>query len=72
MWRAPVVVILSLEQRASALAAVGTAAALFLRDRSEMRMVLFVVVFFMESVGLCFLFGLTEVYAFLFGVMGFI
>ena len=45
---------------------------MFLRDRSEMRMVLFVVVFFMESVGLCFLFGLTEVYAFLFGVMGFI
>jgi hypothetical protein len=72
MWRAPVVVILLLEQRASTLATVGTTAALFLRDRSEMRMVRLVVVLFMESGGLCFLFGLTEVYAFLFGMMGFI
>jgi len=66
------VVVLLLEQCASTLAAVGTAAALFLRDRSEMRMVLFVVMFFVKSVGLCFLFGLTEMYAFLFGMMGFI
>lgn len=65
-------VVLLLEQCASTLAAVGTAAALFLRDRSEMRMVLFVVMFFVKSVGLCFLFGLTEMYAFLFGMMGFI
>jgi len=66
------VVILLLEQCASTLATVGTTAALFLRDRSEMRMVLFVVMFFVKSVGLCFLFGLTEMYAFLFGMMGFI
>jgi len=72
MWRASTVVVLLLEQCASTLAAVGTAAALFLRDRSEMRMVLFVVMFFVKSVGLCFLFGLTEMYAFLFGMMGFI
>jgi hypothetical protein len=72
MWRASIVVILLLEQCASTLATVGTAAALFLRDRSEMRMVLFVVVLFLKSVGLCLLFGLTEVYAFLFGMMGFI
>ena len=65
-------VILLLEQCASTLATVGTAAALFLRDRSEMRMVLFVMVLFMEPVGLCFLFGLAEVYAFLFGMMRFI
>ena len=65
-------VVFLLEQCACTLAAVGTAAALFLRDRSQVCMVFFVVVVFVETVGLCFLFGLTEVYAFLFGMMGFI
>jgi len=72
MWRASVMIVFLLEQRACTLAAMGTAAALFLRDRSEVRVVLFVMVLFVKTVGLCFLFGLTEVYAFLFGMMGFI
>ena len=34
-------------------------------------MVLFLMVFFEEAVGLCFLLGLTEMNAFLFGVVWF-
>ena len=50
----------------------GTAAALFFGDSGQVRMVLFLVVIFEEAVGLCLLLGLTEMNAFLFGVVWFL
>jgi hypothetical protein len=65
-------IILLLEQCAGTFTAMGTATALFFSDSSQVRMVMLVVMFFKEAVGLCFLLCLTEVYAFLFGVVWFV